>query len=58
MTLHEEWITTGGATHRGGRGYVRDVLSRGAAVRTYPTALHKRRPGIAAEHRPPDTAHS
>ncbi|MGY4843943.1 glycosyltransferase family 4 protein [Kocuria sp. MNB10] len=39
LQLHEEWIATGGATHRGGRRYVRDVLSAGAAVRAFSTAL-------------------
>ena len=44
LQLHEEWIATGGATHRGGRRYVRDVLSAGAAVRAFSTALRALRP--------------
>ncbi|WHF24716.1 GDP-mannose 4,6-dehydratase [Kocuria rhizophila] len=34
------------------------MLSRGAAVRSFTTALHKLRPGIAAERRAPVAAHS
>lgn len=57
-TLHEEWISTGGATHRGGRRYVRDVLSRDAAVRSFTSALRRLHPGVPAQPRTPATAHS
>ncbi len=58
MTLHEEWISTGGATHRGGRRYVRDVLSRDAAVRSFTSALRRLHPGLPAQPRTPATAYS
>ena len=58
VALHEEWITTGGATHRGGRRYVREVLSRGAAVRSFVSALHRLLPVTATERREPAAAHS
>ncbi|RUP84053.1 MULTISPECIES: glycosyltransferase family 4 protein [unclassified Kocuria] len=58
VRLHEEWITTGGATHRGGRRYVREVLSRGAAVRSFVSALTRLRPDLRAEDRTPATVNS
>ncbi|MDO4919819.1 glycosyltransferase family 4 protein [Kocuria sp.] len=58
LTLHREWITTGGATHRGGRRYVRDVLSRGAAVRSFVSALTRLLPGVPSEQRTPAAARS
>ncbi|MXN62699.1 glycosyltransferase [Bacillus sp. BGMRC0062] len=58
MALHQEWIATGGATHRGGRRYVREVLSRDAAVRSFTSALGKLRPGHATTRRTPAVAHS
>ena len=58
VRLHEEWITTGGTTHRGGRRYVREVLTRGAAVRSFLSALTRLRPDLRAEDRSPATVKS
>ncbi|CAL8896338.1 glycosyltransferase family 4 protein [Kocuria varians] len=58
LRLHEEWVATGDTVHRGGRRYVREVLSRGAAVRSFVSALGKLRPGLVAEDRAPATVNS
>ena len=40
LTLHREWIESGGTSHNGGARYVREVLSRDAATKAFIAALN------------------
>ncbi|MBD2763053.1 glycosyltransferase family 4 protein [Kocuria sp. cx-116] len=52
LTLHGEWVESGGTRHNGGARYVREVLSRDAATKAFIAALNAVR---ASGHAPTRT---